>query len=81
MPKVRFYGPEDVVIGEFGEGEGIVTPRFSRYWFENCGDDDLELLQIAASPEPGLKSGRTDVTAQRYEVGTGLHMDATIKVG
>jgi mannose-6-phosphate isomerase-like protein (cupin superfamily) len=79
--KVRFYGPEDVVIGEFGEGEGIVTPRFSRYWFENCGEEDLELLQIAASPEPGLKSGRTDVTAQRYEVGTGLHMDATIKVG
>lgn len=79
--KVRFYGPEDVVLGEFGEGEGIVTPRFSRYWFENCGDDDLELLQIAASPEPGLKSGRTDVTAQRYQLGTGLHLDATTKVG
>jgi mannose-6-phosphate isomerase-like protein (cupin superfamily) len=77
--KVRFYGPEDVVLGEFGAGEGIVTPRFSRYWFENCGEDDLELLQIAASPEPGLKSGRTDVTAQRYEVGTGLHVDATHK--
>ena len=79
--KVRFYGPEDVVLGEFGPGEGIVTPRFSRYWFENAADDDLELLQIAVSPEPGLKSGRTDVTAQRYEVGTGLHTDATTKVG
>jgi mannose-6-phosphate isomerase-like protein (cupin superfamily) len=75
--KVRFYGPEDVVLGAFGPGEGIVTPRYSRYWFENCGDEDLELLQVAASPEPGLKSGRTDVTTQRYQVGTGLHFDAT----
>jgi len=79
--KVRFYGPEDVVLGEFGPGEGIVTPRYSRYWFENCGEEDLELLQVAASPEPGLKSGRTDVSEQRYEVGTGLHVDGTTKSG
>ena len=77
--RVRFYGPEDVVLGEFGPGEGIVTPRYSRYWFENSGDGDLELLQIAASPELGLKSGRTDVAPQRYDVGTGLHVDGTTK--
>src|SRR5581483_1445637 len=75
--RVRFYGPRDVVLGECGAGAGIVTPRYSRYWFENCLDEDLELLQVAASPEPGLKSGRTDVTAQRYEVGTGIHVDGT----
>ena len=61
--KVRFYGPGDVVIGEFNEGEGIITPRYSRYWFENAGqgDDDLELMQIAASDTVGNKSGRTDI--------------------
>ncbi len=75
--RVKFYGPEDVLFGEFGPGEGIITPRFSRYWFENSGDDDLELLQVAASPEPGLKSGRTDASPQRYAVGTGLHVDGT----
>ena len=42
--RVRFYGPGDVVLGEFGPHEGMVTPRYSRYWFENIGDEDLELL-------------------------------------
>ncbi len=75
--RVKFYGPEDVLFGEFGPGEGIITPRYSRYWFENSGDEDLELLQVATSPEPGLKSGRTDAAPQRYAVGTGLHVDGT----
>ncbi len=75
--RVTFYGPEDVILGEFGVGEGIITPRFSRYWFGNSGDEDLELLQVAASPEPGLKSGRTDASAQRFVVGSGLHIDGT----
>ncbi len=46
--RVRFYGPDDVVIGEFGPMEGTITPRFSRYWFENVGEEDLEILQVAA---------------------------------
>ncbi len=76
--RVKFYGPEDVILGEFGTGEGIITPRFSRYWFENSGDEDLELLQVAASPEPGLKSGRTDASPQRFDVSSGgLHFDGT----
>ncbi len=33
--RVRFYGPDDVLIGEFGPHEGTITPRYSRYWFEN----------------------------------------------
>src|SRR5262245_6600213 len=55
--RARFYGPENVLIGEFGEGEGVITPRYSLYWFENAGgeSDDLELMQIAASDVPGNK--------------------------
>ena len=41
--RVRFYGPDDVLIGEFGANEGTCTPRFRRYWFENVGDDELDL--------------------------------------
>src|SRR5688572_9659041 len=55
---VNFYGPGDVLIGTFGPNEGVITPRYSRYWFENGGDSDAELLQIAASDMQGLKSGR-----------------------
>ena len=75
--RVKFYGPDDVILGEFAAGEGIITPRYSRYWFENSGDEDLELLQVATSPEPGLKSGRTDAAPQRYAVGSGLHVNGT----
>jgi mannose-6-phosphate isomerase-like protein (cupin superfamily) len=76
--KVKFYGPEDVLIGEFGPQEGLITPRFSRYWFENSGDDDLELLQVAASDKPNSKNGgRTDVSEQRYKLGEGPVFDAS----
>jgi mannose-6-phosphate isomerase-like protein (cupin superfamily) len=59
--RVRFYGPDDVLIGEFGPNEGTSTPRFSRYWFENVGEEDLEMLHVFANITPGdHKSGRTD---------------------
>jgi oxalate decarboxylase/phosphoglucose isomerase-like protein (cupin superfamily) len=74
--RVRFYGPGDVVIGEFGPHQGMVTPRYSRYWFENIGDDDLELLQVAAYVEGAKEGGRTDVTAQRYKVGSATQFSA-----
>jgi mannose-6-phosphate isomerase-like protein (cupin superfamily) len=74
--KVKFYGPEDALIGEFGEQEGLITPRFSRYWFENSGDGDAELLQVAAADSPGGKSGRTDVSEQKFKVGDGPVFEA-----
>ena len=43
--RVRFHGPNDTVLGEFGEHEGIVIPAGSRYWFEKVGDEDLQVLQ------------------------------------
>ncbi len=59
--RVKFYGPDDVLWGEFGPNEGISTPRYSRYWFENCGDEDLELLHVFANIDAGNhKNGRTD---------------------
>src|ERR1700752_38584 len=75
--RVRFYGPDDVVIGEFGPMEGMITPRFSRYWFENVGEEDLEILQVAAFGSEKLeKSGRTDVSAQKFNPGSAQHFNA-----
>lgn len=75
--RVRFYGPGDVLIGEYGPGEGVVTPRYNRYWFENVGEgeEDLELLQIAASDSPGHINGRTDAVARKagWKPGTDLN--------
>jgi mannose-6-phosphate isomerase-like protein (cupin superfamily) len=46
--RVRFYGPEDVVIGEYGRHEGVLIPRECPYWFEAVGDEIAELLQVEA---------------------------------
>jgi len=75
--RVRFYGPDDVLIGEFGPHEGTITPRYSRYWFENVGDEDLEILQVSAFSEGARSSGRTDVSEQRFKIDTAEHFTAT----
>jgi mannose-6-phosphate isomerase-like protein (cupin superfamily) len=58
--RVRFYGNNDVLLGEFGPLEGINMPRNCRYWFESVGDEELHLLQIAGFPN-GETHKRVDV--------------------
>lgn len=65
--KVKFYGPGDVLIGEFGKHEGILVPRGAQYWFESSGEEELEILQMAAF-EKGVKVTRNDVTPQKLDV-------------
>jgi mannose-6-phosphate isomerase-like protein (cupin superfamily) len=74
--RVRFYGPDDHVIGEFGPMEGTISPAYSRYWFENIGDGDLEIMQVAALHERSDSTGRTDVTPQRYKIGSSERFSA-----
>jgi mannose-6-phosphate isomerase-like protein (cupin superfamily) len=57
--RVKFYGPGDVLIAEFGKHEGILIPRGAEYWFESSGDEDLEILQMAGF-EKGVKIERVD---------------------
>ncbi len=66
--RVRFYGPGDVVIGEFGKYEGILIPRGEQYWFESASvDEELEILQMAGF-EKGTKVERIDAEAQKLKV-------------
>jgi mannose-6-phosphate isomerase-like protein (cupin superfamily) len=70
--RVKFYGVDDELLGEYGPQEGIITPAYTRYWFESSGDDELELLQIGAFSGPEVKSsGRTDCEDQRYQIESG----------
>ena len=64
--KVKFYGPGDELIGEFGKHEGIIIPRGAQYWFESSSDEGLEILQMAAF-EKGVKVTRNDVSAQKFD--------------
>lgn len=50
--RARFYGEDNVVLGEYGEHEGVVLPRGTKYWFEKIGDVDLEILAMQAFDTP-----------------------------
>ena len=66
--RARFYGPGDVLIGEFGKYEGILIPRGEQYWFESASDDEeLEILQMAGF-EKGAKIERVDAEPQKLSV-------------
>ena len=69
--RVKFYGVGDKLLGEFGPQEGIITPAYTRYWFESSGDEELELLQIGAFAPDAKSSGRTDASPQRYKIESG----------
>jgi mannose-6-phosphate isomerase-like protein (cupin superfamily) len=67
--RVKFYGPGDALIAELGQHEGILLPRGTEYWFESSGEEDLELLQMAAF-EKGVKVERVDKEPQKFAVGS-----------
>jgi len=43
--KARFYDDKEQFI-EAGPLEAVFVPRDAPYWFENAGDEPLELLQV-----------------------------------
>jgi mannose-6-phosphate isomerase-like protein (cupin superfamily) len=47
--RARFYTTGDELLGELGPLEGVLIPREFPYWFESCGEDELEILQFEAS--------------------------------
>jgi mannose-6-phosphate isomerase-like protein (cupin superfamily) len=59
--RVKFYGVGDVPIGEFGPGEGVLMPGGARYWFEQTGEEVLELLQVVGVETSGGKSERINI--------------------
>lgn len=76
--RVRFYGPGDEVLGEFGRHEGIVMPRNAQYWFESCGDEDLELLQVVAF-DRDVKNERVDASPQKFDVDAVDRFDGRVR--
>lgn len=53
--RVEFYNVRDELLGSFGPGEGILMPRYSRYRFNQVGDEELHLLQVVGSANDGSK--------------------------
>jgi len=75
--RVKFYGPDDAVIGEFGPHEGILMPRGNAYWFAAVGDEDLEILQVAAF-DRDVKNERVDINPQKLVIDTVKYFDGRV---
>ncbi len=43
--KARFYGAGEEYI-EIGPHQAVFVPKDAPYWFENSGDEELEILQV-----------------------------------
>jgi mannose-6-phosphate isomerase-like protein (cupin superfamily) len=67
--KVKFYGPGDVLIGEFGKHEGILIPAGAEYWFESSSEEPLEILQMAGF-DKNVKLERVDAAPVKLEPGS-----------
>lgn len=63
--RVKFYGPGDNLIGEYGPMEGLITPAGARYWFEKTSDEDLELLQVASYEQDASKARRISMDGNK----------------
>jgi mannose-6-phosphate isomerase-like protein (cupin superfamily) len=76
--RARFYGPGDVVRGEFGPKEGLLQPAGARYWFESCGDDHLELLQIKTFTKGRGNDRRIDAESRDRVKGSSSQFNASV---
>ena len=63
--RARFYGPGDVLLGEFGALQGIFMPGGARYWFEKVGDEPLEILQMVGFEKGPAAERRINVDAHK----------------
>jgi hypothetical protein len=74
--RVRFYGPGNKILGEYGVHEGLLLPENSRYWFESIGEEEAYLLQIAGYPKGAKMSKRVPVEPAKPDKG-GMWMGLT----
>lgn len=69
--RVRFYSDETEVLAELGPQEGVLIPHDYKYWFENAGQEPLEILQVIGYVPNVDRNSRTNYSpVTRATVGT-----------
>jgi mannose-6-phosphate isomerase-like protein (cupin superfamily) len=76
--RARFYGPGDEIRGEFGPHEGLLIPGGARYWFESCGEEGLEMLQIKTFVKGRGNDRRIDAESRDRVKGHSSQFDAAV---
>ena len=57
---VNWYGDGDEFVAKLDKHDGILVPRGTPYWFEQTGDEALELLHIV-SKDLTVEDKRNDI--------------------
>lgn len=47
--RARFYTEGDALVADLGPREGVLIPRGFKYWFEQTGEQPLQILQVHAT--------------------------------
>jgi mannose-6-phosphate isomerase-like protein (cupin superfamily) len=69
--RVRFYSDETEILAELGPHEGVLIPHDFKYWFENAGEEPLELLQtVSFVPNVDRNSRKNFTPETKATVGT-----------
>lgn len=76
--RARFYGPGDEVRGEFGPHEGMLIPGGARYWFESCGEEGLEMMQIKTYTKGRGNDRRIDAESRDRVKGHSSQFNAAV---
>lgn len=69
--RVRFYGEGSEPVAEVGPMQGALVPHGTKYWFEPVGDEQVELLHVAARTN-AKEDKRVDFT-ERFRTSAGLN--------
>jgi mannose-6-phosphate isomerase-like protein (cupin superfamily) len=65
--RVRFYGPEGDVFGEYGADEGIIMPAGARYRFEKVSTEEAQIFSVAIYPAGSAQASRVNVSPPKPE--------------
>ena len=62
--KANFYGMKDAFVCEIGPAEGVAIPKGVPYWFENAGEEPLEIYHITSKdPTAQVRETRVNYSA------------------
>jgi mannose-6-phosphate isomerase-like protein (cupin superfamily) len=72
---VKWYGDGDALVATLNQHDGVLVPRGTPYWFEQTGDEPLELLHVT-STDPAFAEKRRDIQTRTVPKAPELEMPA-----
>lgn len=72
--RARFYTEGDELVAELGPREGVLIPRGFKYWFEQTGEEPLQILQVHATMPSDDPTDRVAFGERTDAMNNALHL-------